>query len=131
MAPQARKAGVISIQGPFSSTAGGYLSSANSRLDNYLSLLIQYDTGTHESIVGQPFRGLELGPGVLPKLQQARTDLRRAMWSDLRGILLAWYQKLVIECDNAQSDVVLDVNTKHMCNLHAHLLLMLRNAELD
>ena len=43
-------------------------------------------------------------------------------------MLLGWYQKLVLECETSSSDLVLDINTRHMCNLHAHLLLMLRNA---
>jgi hypothetical protein len=111
----------------FSSTAGVilYVCRLVARVDNYLSLLIDYDAGTHESICGKPYRGLELGPDV--KLEPARAELREVMWGELRRILLAWYHKLVVECETAQSDIVLDINTKHMCNLHAHLLLMLRN----
>ena len=37
--------------------------------------------------------------------------------------------KCVRECEAAESDQVLDANTKHMCNIHGHLLLMLRNAK--
>ena len=31
-------------------------------------------------------------------------------------------------CESCEDERVLDANTKHMCNLHAHLLLTLRNA---
>ena len=114
----------------FSSTATVILYAVRlcSRIDNFLSMLLAYDGGTHESIVGQPFRGLELGPGVRPTLESARAELRSVLWADLRGVLLGWYQKLVLECETSSSDLVLDINTRHMCNLHAHLLLMLRNA---
>ena len=114
----------------FSSTATVilYVARLCSRLDNFVSLCLDYDAQKHESIVGKPFRGLELGMDVRPRLEQARTDLRAVMWGDLRRILLTWYHRLVLECDSAESDLVLDINTRHMCNLHAHLLLMLRNA---
>ena len=114
----------------FSSTAPVilYVARLCARVDNYLSLLIAYDAREHESIVGQPYRGVELGPDVRAKLDAARVSLRGVMWGELRRVLLAWYQKLVHECEAAEDDHVLDVNTAHMCNLHAHLLLMLRNA---
>ena len=114
----------------FSSTAAVilYVVRLCSRLDNFLSMLISYDAHEHESIVGQPFRGLQLGPGVQPRLVEARAQLRAVLWGELRNILLAWYNKLVLECESSQSDLVLDINTRHLCNLHAHLLMMLRNA---
>ena len=100
------------------------------RIDHFVDLCLSYDAGTHDSIVGRPFRGFELGPGVRPRLEAARAELRTVLWGDLRRILLGWYHKLVIECETSQSDLVLDVNTRHMCNLHAHLLLMLRNVSM-
>ena len=98
----------------FSSTAPVilYVSRLCARLDNHLSLLLAYDANDHESIVGQPFRGLTLGPGVRAKLEAARESLRGVMWGELRRVLLAWYQKLVVECETAQSDRVLDLTQR-------------------
>ena len=46
----------------------------------------------------------------------------------MRGLLHAWYFKLVRECESNDDAALLDTNTRHMCTIHAHLLLMLRNA---
>ena len=52
------------------------------------------------------------------------------MWVELRGVLLGWYARLCRESDESDDDSVLDENTAHMCNIHAHLLITLRNASL-
>ena len=44
--------------------------------------------------------------------------------------MLRWYHKLARELDGADeaSESLVDANTKRMCSIHGHLLLMLRNA---
>ena len=106
-----------------------YVCRLGARVDNYLTMLLDYDAGTHEAIVGKPVRGLELAAGVRATLERAQHELHGLLWGQLARLLQAWYHKLVRECEAAESDQVLDANTKHMCNIHGHLLLMLRNAK--
>ena len=98
------------------------------RVDNYVTMLLEHDAGTHSTLAGRPFRQLELAAGVRPQLEAAQAALRSVLWGELRSILLAWKERLAAECAAATHDSVLDANAQHMCNIHAHLLLMLRNA---
>lgn len=91
-------------------------------------MLLTYERGTHDCIRGQPFRGLPLADGVLERLTVAQKQMRDIVWGEVCQLMQVWYHKLVRECESSDDDRVLDANTKHMCNLHAHLLLMLRNA---
>ena len=90
------------------------------RIDNYLSFLLQYDAGTHDSIRGKPYRQIELPPAVASKLRACRAELRGMLWGDLRKVLHAWYHKLVKANDDADADdEVLDQNTRRMCIIHS------------
>ena len=100
------------------------------RFDNYVSFLLQYDAGTHDSVRGQPYRQLAIGAAVRAQLVRARAALRGVLLGDLRTLLLGWYHKLSRELDAAfaaEDEEVLDENVRHMCVVHSHLLLMLRN----
>ena len=99
-----------------------------SRVDNFVTFLLAYDSEQHDSIRGQPYRQLQLGPGVGEKLETFRKELHRLLWGELRSILLRWYHKLVREGEEDDDDDVADDRASRMCSLHAHLLLMLRNA---
>ena len=83
------------------------------------------------TIVGKPFRGLRVAEGVAEQLVAAQAQLRHRIWGEVCTLVKVWYQKLVRECESSDDDRVLDANTKHMCNIHAHLLLMMRNAPLS
>ena len=64
------------------------------------------------------------------KLGKAQAELRGAAVGRAdAGCCRRGTHKLVRECEHADDDHVLDANTKHMCNIHAHLLLMMRNAK--
>ena len=97
------------------------------RIDSYIAMVLDYDAGTHDCIRGKPFRQLQLAEGVAARLVAAQSELRRILWGDVTSLMQTWYFKLVRECDGSDDDRVLDANTKHMCNIHAHLLLTLRN----
>ena len=97
-----------------------YIVRLASRIDNYLSFLLQYDAGTHDSIRGKPYRQIELLPAVSSKLRACRAELRGMLWGDLRKVLHAWYHKLVKANDDADADdEVLDQNTRRMCIIHS------------
>jgi hypothetical protein len=101
------------------------------RIDNYLSFVLAHDGGTHDAIPADcRFRQLELPAGGRERLEEARGRLRGVLWGELRRLMLRWYHKLARELDGADeaSESLVDANTKRMCSIHGHLLLMLRNA---
>jgi hypothetical protein len=101
-----------------------------SRFENYVSFLIQYDAGSHDSIRGKPFRQLGVPARVREQLVAARMSLRKVLLEELRPLLSGWYHKLSRELDTAlveEDDEILDENVRHMCVVHSHLVLMLRN----
>ena len=83
--------------------------------------------GEHDALVGKPFRGLALGPGVAQCLDTAQREIRALLWGEVTSLMRAWYHKLTRECETTDDDALLDANTRHLCNIHAHLLLTLRN----
>ena len=61
----------------------------------------QYDAKTHDSIRGQPYRGLEVSAAVRAQLGAAQGSLRKVLLGELRSLLLGWYHKLSRELDAA------------------------------
>ena len=104
-----------------------YVSRLTCRVDSYVSMLLAYDSGMHDCVCGKPFRGLALATGVAEKLAKAQ-PAARPLWGEVSRLMQVWYAKLVRECESSDDDHVLDANTKHMCNIHAHLLPTMRNA---
>ena len=98
------------------------------RVRSYVATLLDYDRGTHETIVGKPCRDLDCAAGVREQLIAAREELNEFLCGKMLGLLLGWYQKLVRECAAGDNEEMLDRNTRHMCNLHAHMLLCIRSA---
>ena len=111
-----------------------YVIRAVARFDNYVSFLLQYERGAHDSIRGKPFRQLSVPPAVREELMRARKELRAVMLGELRPLLLGWYTKMSRELDRAymqEDSEILDENVRLMCGVHSHLVLMLRNLEAD
>ena len=42
-----------------------------------------------------------------------------------------WLRKLMRECEGKMDDSTLDTNTELMCNVYAHVLVMLRNLSIE
>jgi len=66
-----------------------------------VAVLPQYDGKTHDSIRGQPYRGLEVSAAVRAQLRAAQAGLRKVLLGELRSLLLGWYHKLSRELDAA------------------------------
>ena len=67
------------------------------RLDNYVSFLLQYDSGSHDSVRGKPYRQLELSAAVRAQLGSAQARLRGVLLGELKPLLQGWYYKLTRE----------------------------------
>ena len=83
------------------------------RVDSYVSMLMDYEQGTHDTIAGKPFRGLACAEGVVEKLRAARAQLHTFLWEEMHGLLRRWYLKLLREVEQSDDEEMLDKNTKH------------------
>ena len=66
-----------------------------------VSFLLQYDSNTHDSVRGKPYRQLAISAAVRAQLTSAQAALRRVLLGELRSLLLGWYHKLSRELDEA------------------------------
>ena len=66
-----------------------------------MSFLLQYDSNTHDSVRGKPYRQLAISATVRAQLTSAQAALRRVLLGELRSLLLGWYHKLSRELDEA------------------------------
>ena len=81
-----------------------------------------------------PARPVEISKEQCRELREARDVLHKFLWVDVHGVLRRWHLKLVKECVEKNDEETLDRNTRHLCNIMAHMLLCVRNAraqELD
>ena len=114
-----------------------YVTRLVSRVDNYIAFVIAAATGTHETMVlgskddktKKTPRQLEIDEKNFEVLVSAQKDLQTTLRTKMHKILEAWYRKLAKECEGRVDDSTLDLNTKRMCNLHAHFVIMYRNID--
>lgn len=95
---------------------------------------MQHDFDTHDSIRGKPFRWLSISPEVRELLVTSRQQLAAVLRGELRTLLIGWYNKLSRELDlvgDRDTNDMLDEYTRHMCTIHAHLVLAMRNVAAD
>lgn len=97
------------------------------RVDNYISFLIDWATGTHDCI-DWPLREVDIPEHLLVKLQSARISLRDLMTNSFSVLLEDYLKKLDNELTkNPDNDTLLDRNSRLACDLHSHKLLLHRN----
>ena len=107
------------------------------RIDNYVSMILALADGEHETLSvssRNPARPVEISKEQCRELREARDVLHKFLWVDVHGVLRRWHLKLVKECVEKNDEETLDRNTRHLCNIMAHMLLCVRNAraqELD
>ena len=105
-----------------------YVARAVARVDNFASFLVAVATDAHETMGDAAgHRGLEIAPENLAIVREKQASLRETLRTKMHKILESWYRKLAKETVRRTDDSTLDTNTKRMCNLHAHLMLMYRN----
>ena len=105
-----------------------YITRLCARIDNYVSFLLDYQDGTHDCIQRNQFRALHLNLAAQDTLRASQSELRKVMWGDMRELMHRWYNQMAQE-QSGSSDQHSDENTKRMCLLHAHLVLIMRNCK--
>ena len=63
-----------------------YVTRLACRIDNYVSFLLQYDGECHDSIVGKPYRAVDLAAEIRARLERARGEMRKLLWGEVRGL---------------------------------------------
>ena len=46
----------------------------------------EYDGGCHDSIVGKPYRAVDLAAEIRARLERARGEMRKLLWGEVRGL---------------------------------------------
>ena len=67
-----------------------YVTRLACRIDNYVSFLLQYDGECHDSIVGKPYRAVDLAAEIRARLSRRARGERSLLWGEVRGLLHAW-----------------------------------------
>ncbi len=103
------------------------------RVDSALTFLIQCATGSHDTLKGADavFRELKLSEDTVSLLAKARESVRVILHGEGLRVLQVWVRKLMRECEGKMDDDTLDNNTELMCNVYAHMLMMLRNFTIE
>jgi hypothetical protein len=98
-----------------------------SRLDNYLSFLVDYTEGEHDCI-DWPLRDTEVSPETLTVLKQGRAEVRDLLSGQFHPLFEDYLRRLDYETVNdPTNEKLIDRNSRLACDLHAHMLLMYRS----
>lgn len=104
-----------------------YVTRLGARVDNYLSFLIDYSTGTHDCI-DWPLREADISSESLTQLQEGRIELRELMHSQFNPLLEDYLRRLDAEVlADPNNEKLIDRNSRLACDLHSHKLLLYRN----
>lgn len=101
-----------------------------SRVDSYVSFLINHSCRDDESIFWT-LRDVQVLPETLTVLVAMRDDLVRTVRAKVCPMIEEWCTQLVKETIDKGDDEVVDANARTACQLHAHLLLLHRNIDLE
>ena len=105
-------------------------------VEHYVSLLLRKRPGIFGASPYEDVRDLDLPEGGEAErvLKSASAALRGFLYegkAEMRTVLAGWYQKLSRACEANDNDKAVDANTRLMCSIQCHQLLMLRNAPVD
>ena len=104
-----------------------YMSLVGSRVDNYLSFLIDHKTGRHET-VKHVLRGMEISEEILSKLQESRLTLRELLHTQFAPLLEDYLNRLDKDTEaDPNNEELIARNSRLACDLHAHKFIMYRN----
>ena len=106
-----------------------YLSRLGSRVDNYLSFLIDYYTGKHDCIgLDRILREAEVNDESLQKLIEGRKSLRKFIDGQYNLLFEDYLKKLDNEISkDPTNEKLIDRNSRLACDLHSHKLIFYRN----
>ena len=99
------------------------------RVDNYLSVLIRIAKGSYQGSTGQ-LRGFQISPHRLKELESGRAKLFKMLNGSYHNLLEDYLYRLQKQVDtDKNNEKIIDINTRLACDIHAHKILIYRNAE--
>jgi hypothetical protein len=104
-----------------------YVTRLACRADNYISFLVDWATGKHDSMV-MPLRETELSTTVLDQLRAGRKELRALLSVSFHPLFEEYLRKLDVEiAKNPTDEKLIDRNSLFACDIHSHLMLIYKN----
>ena len=99
-----------------------------SRVDNFVSFLIDTKTGCHPCLSGVTLREVDINLQCLTTLQRGLDGIRKQLHDEVAPLLENYLLKLDRGVtDKAGDEKLLDRNSRLACDIHAHQLLLFRN----
>ena len=101
---------------------------------HYIELLVSKAPGIFGASPYEDVRDFDLSDIVRAQLEAAGAALRGFLSegkAELRKVLQTWYGKLSRSCEDTEDDSAVADNTKMMCTIQMHQILMMRNAPIN
>eukprot|EP01033_Poteriospumella_lacustris_P010457 gene10460-7435_t len=104
-----------------------YATRLGSRVDNYLSFLVDYNLRTHDCI-DWPLRDSDVNAETLTKLKEGLDSVRELLHTQFAPLLEDYLKRLDMETSkDPTNETLIDRNSRLACDLHSHKMLMYRN----
>lgn len=104
-----------------------YASRLGSRVDNYISFLVDYNLGMHDCI-DWPLRDCEITAETLEKLRAGLALIREIFATQFAPLFEDYLKRLDSETmKDPTNETLIDRNSRLACDLHSHKLLLYRS----
>ena len=105
-----------------------YISRLASRVDNYISFIIDIATKNHDCLLEVPLRETDISEDTIIKLQEGLNLLRDIMDGQFNPLFEDYLRRLDAEVNkNPTDEKLINRNSRLACDLHSHKVLMYRN----
>jgi hypothetical protein len=101
-----------------------------SRIDSYVSFVIQMSEGTHQSM-RRKLRDFDISEETVAELKLGLTQIRSLLHGDLCSMIKNFSVAAYREYKDSTNEETLSMNTRIICCLHSHLILASRNLPLS
>jgi len=104
-----------------------YIARMGSRVDSYLSFLVDYNTNKHDSVYW-PIRDSEITPEILENIKTGLATVRGILVEQYSSLFEDYLKRLDAEITkDPTNEKLIDRNSRFSCDLHSHKLLLYRN----
>jgi hypothetical protein len=101
-----------------------------SRMDSYVSFVIDLSDGTHQSI-HRELRDVDVSAEIVTELKHGLQQIRALLHGDLLAMIKEFSVMAYREYKDSANEETLNVNSQIICCLHSHLILAHRNIPLS
>jgi hypothetical protein len=105
-----------------------YMARLGARIDNYLTFMLDWAAGAHDTCSARPLRDVDMSAAALAQLEAGRRSLRSVLCGPFNDLFEDYLRRLhdqtVRDPDNEK---LTDRNSRLACDLHSHKLMLFRN----